>query len=423
MLKMRRMWRGSSLAFLFVTVFVDMIGYGIVIPLLPFYVQQYAPGAVLIGLLGCLYATMQFFGGPFLGGLSDRVGRRPVLLLCLFGTSLAYLLLGLADKLPLLVAAVTLAGGASGTLATAQAYIVDSTEPAHRARGLGLIGAAFGLGLIVGPVLGGLLSLVSLGAPAFAASALALVNVAFGFLILPESLPSMRRTSTPILRLNPFTQLGSMLGMVSIRALLLAVFFLNLSFTGLLTNFPLFSNVRFGWNATANALFFFAFVGACAVLTQGVLLGKLQPRFGEKWLLLGGLALMALNLGLIALVPSGPLLYPVVGILAIGTGLAIPALTTLISRRVSEREQGKVMGGQQAILSMTLVLGPLISGLAFDHLGVPSPYWIGGLLAALALLVAATALPNHSAVLAGRHIVEPLFSGRRSLLKPRKPRA
>ena len=389
-MKMHRTWRGSSLAFLFVTVFVDMIGYGIVIPLLPFYVQQYAPGAVLIGLLGSLYAAMQFFGGPFLGGLSDRVGRRPVLLLCLFGTSLAYLLLGLADTLPLLVAAVALAGGASGTLATAQAYIADSTEPADRARGLGLIGAAFGLGLIAGPVLGGLFSLFSLSAPAFAASALALVNVIFGFLILPESLPIMRRTSTPILRLNPFTQLGSMLGMVSIRALLLTVFLLNLSFAGLLTNFPLFSNVRFGWDATANA-FFFAFVGACAVLTQGVLLGKLQPRFGEKRLLLGGLALMALNLSLIALVPSAPLLYPVVGILAIGIGLAIPALTALISRRVSEREQGKVMGGQQAILSLTLILGPLISGLAFDYLGVPSPYWIGGLLAALALLVAAAA--------------------------------
>ena len=423
MLKMRRMWRGSPLVFLFVTVFVDMLGYGIVIPLLPFYVQQYAAGAVLIGLLGSLYAAMQFFGGPFLGGLSDRVGRRPVLLLCLFGTSLAYLLLGLADTLLLLVAAVALAGGASGTLATAQAYIADSTSPTDRARGLGLIGAAFGLGLITGPVLGGLLSLFSLSAPAFAASALALINVAFGFLILPESLPIMRRTSTPILHLNPVTQLGSMLGMVSIRALLLTVFLLNLSFAGLLTNFPLFSNVRFGWDATANA-FFFAFVGACVVLTQGVLLGKLQPRFGEKRLLLGGLALMALNLSLIALVPFGPLLYPVVGILAIGTGLAIPALTALISRRVSEREQGKVMGGQQAILSLTLILGPLISGLAFDHLGVPSPYWIGGLLAALALLVSAAALlPNHSAILAGRNIVKPFFSGRRSLRKPRKPGA
>lgn len=421
-MKIHRTWRGSPLAFLFVTVFVDMIGYGIVIPLLPFYAQQYAPGAVLIGLLGSLYAAMQFFGGPFLGGLSDRAGRRPVLLLCLFGTSLAYLLLGLANTLPLLVAAVVLAGGTSGTLATAQAYIADSTSPADRARGLGLLGAAFGLGLIGGPVLGGLLSLFSLSAPAFAASALALTNVAFGLLVLPESLPIARRTSTPILRLNPLTQLGSVLGMVSIRTLLLAVFLLNLSFAGLLTNFPLFSNVRFGWDATANA-FFFAFVGACAVLTQGVLLGKLQPRFGEERLLPGGLALMALNLCLIALVPSGPLLYPVVGILAIGTGLAIPSLTALISRRVSEREQGKIMGGQQAILSLTLILGPLISGLAFDHLGVPSPYWIGGLLAALALLVSAAALlPNDSAILAG-NIGKPFFFRRRSLRKPRKPGA
>src|SRR5215210_28831 len=398
---MRSMWRGSSLAFLFITVFVDMIGYGIVIPLLPFYVQQYVPGAVLIGLLGSLYAAMQFFGGPFQGGLSDRIGRRPVLLLCLFGTSLAYLLLGLADTLLLLVAAVALAGAAGGTLATAQAYIADSTEPADRARGLGLIGAAFGLGLIAGPVLGGTLSLFSLGAPAFAASALALCNMAFGFFVLPESLPIMSRTPTPILRLNPISQLGGVLGISGIRTLLLAVFLLNLSFAGLLTNFPLFSNVRFGWDATANA-FFFAFVGVCAVLTQGVLLGRLQPRFGEKRLLLGGLTLMALNLVLMALIPFGWMLYPVVGILAVGTGLAIPSLTALISRRVSEREQGKVMGGQQAILSLTLILGPVIAGLAFDHLGVPAPYWIGGLLATLALLAASLILlPEHRPLLAG----------------------
>ena len=386
-----RPWRRSPLLFLFVTVFVDMIGYGIVIPLLPFYVRQYTSGAVLIGLLGSLYAAMQFVGGPFLGGLSDLVGRRPVLLLCLSGASLAYLLLGLADTLLLLVAAVALAGGVGGTQATAQAYIADSTESEDRARGLGLIGAAFGLGLIAGPVLGGLLSVLSLGAPAFAASALALGNVAFGFFILPESLPVERRAPTPILRLNPVSQLGGVLKMSGIRALLLAVFLLNLSFAGLLTNFPLFSNARFGWDATGNA-FFFAFVGVCAVLTQGVLLGRLQPPFGEERLLLGGLSLMALNLDLMAVVPSGWMLYPVVGILAVGTGLAIPSLTALISRRVSEHEQGKVMGGQQAILSLTLILGPVIAGLAFDHLGVPAPYWIGGFLAVLALLVAAATL-------------------------------
>jgi MFS transporter, DHA1 family, tetracycline resistance protein len=379
--------RGSPLVFLFVTVFVDMVGYGLVIPLLPFYTRQHAAGAALVGLLGSLYAAMQFVGGPFLGGLSDRVGRRPVLILCLLGASFAYLLLGLAETLVLLFAAVVLAGAASGTLATAQAYIADSTPPERRAQGLGLIGAAFGLGLMAGPALGGLLSLYSLHTPAFAASALALANATFGLLILPESLLPKRRMPTPILRLNPVSQLRRVLGLVSIRGLLLTVFLLNLSFAGLLVNFPLFSNARFGWGATANA-FFFAFVGVCAVLTQGVLIGRLQPRLGDERLLLLGISLVALDLGLVALVPFGFLLYPVVGVLALGVGLAIPALTALISRRVSGREQGRLMGGLQAILSLTLIVGPVIAGLAFDHLGVPAPYWIGALLAALALLVA-----------------------------------
>jgi MFS family permease len=413
-------WRRSPLLFLFITVFIDMIGYGIVIPLLPFYARQYASGAVLIGLLGSLYAAVQFVGGPFLGGLSDRVGRRPVLLLCLTGASLAYLLLGLADTLLVLVAAVTLAGGAGGTQATAQAYIADSTMPEDRARGLGLIGAAFGLGLIGGPVLGGLLSLFSIGAPAFAASALALSNVAFGFFIVPESLPVERRASTPIFRLNPISQLGGVLKIGDIRMLLLTVFLLNLSFAGLLTNFPLFSYVRFGWDATSNA-FFFAFVGVCAVLTQGVLLGRLQLLFGEGWLLLGGLSLVALNLALMALVPAGWILYPVVGVLAVGTGLAIPSLTSLISRRVSGREQGKVMGGQQAILSLTLILGPVIAGLAFDHLDVSAPYWIGGFLAISALLVvAATLFPQRRERFAEQNVAK-IFRGVNDIRKPREP--
>ena len=405
---MNRAWRGSSLVFLFVTVFVDMVGYGLVVPLLPFYTRQHAAGAALVGVLGSLYAAMQFVGGPFLGGLSDRVGRRPVLILCLLGASFAYLLLGLAETLVLLFAAVVLAGAASGTLATAQAYIADSTPPEHRARGLGLIGAAFGLGLMAGPALGGLLSLYSLQTPAFAASALALANATFGLLKLPESLPPKLRMPTPILLLNPVSQLRGTLGMAGIRGLLLTVFLLNLSFAGLLVNFPLFSNARFGWGATANA-FFFAFVGVCAVLTQGLLIGRLQPRLGEERLLLVGLSLMALDLGLVALVPFGPLLYPVVGVLALGAGLAIPSLMALISRRVSGREQGRLMGGMQAILSLTLILGPVISGLAFDYLGVPAPYWIGALLAALALAVAVAALlPNRRSTMGG---IEDLTGG------------
>jgi MFS family permease len=389
--------RRSPLVFLFVTVFVDMIGYGIVVPLLPFYAGLYASGAVLVGLLGSLYAAMQFAGGPFLGGLSDRHGRRPVLLLCLLGTSLAYLLLGLAQTLASLVLAVVLAGAASGTLATAQAYIADSTAKEDRARGLGLIGAAFGLGLMAGPALGGLLSLHSLSAPALFASALALTNCAFGYLTLPESHAPHLRRKVPLLRLDPISQLARILKMRNVRPLLVAVLLLNLALAGLVNNFPLFSHVRFGWGTTSNA-FFFAFVGVCAVVTQGFLIGRLQPRFGESRLLIGGLALVSLNLVLVALVPSGVLLYPILGLLALGMGFAIPSLTAIISNRTPAETQGRLMGGMQAILSLAMILGPATAGLAFDHLGIPAPYLIGGTLALLALFVSgADLLPGRRA--------------------------
>ena len=392
------MRRPAATTFLFVTVFVDMLGYGLVVPLLPFYAGGLANGALLVGVLGSLYAAMQFFGGPFLAGLSDRVGRRPVLVVCLLGASLAYALLGLAGTFALVVVAVALAGAAGGTQATAQAFIADSTPPEDRARGLGLVGAAFGLGLMAGPMLGGLLSLHSLQAPALAASGLALLNAAFGLFVLPESLPESRRSRTPLLRLDPFSGLIRTARMGGTGPLLLAVFLLNLSFAGLLTNFPLFSGVRFGWGASENA-FFFAFVGACAVLTQGLLVGRTQRRFGETKLAFGGLSVTALCLALVGLSPSGWLLYPVVGALAIGAGLAIPALTALLSRRAPSEEQGRLMGGVQAVLSLALISGPLMAGAAFDDLGAPAPYVIGAVLAALALPAVALSLPKERGVL------------------------
>ena len=234
------MRRPPATAFLFVTVFVDMLGYGLVVPLLPFYAGGLANGALFVGTLGSLYAAMQFFGGPFLAGLSDRTGRHPVLVTCLLGASLAYALLGLAETLALVVAAVALAGLAGGTQATAQAFVADSTAPENRAAGLGIIGAAFGLGLMAGPLIGGLLGLYSLHAPALVASGLALANAAFGLFVLPESLPAERRSLTPLLRLDPVSGLVATVRMGGTGPLLLAVLLLNLSFDGLPTNFPLF---------------------------------------------------------------------------------------------------------------------------------------------------------------------------------------
>lgn len=377
------MRRPPATAFLFVTVFVDMLGYGLVVPLLPFYAGGLASGALLVGTLGSLYAAMQFFGGPFLAGLSDRTGRRPVLVTCLLGASLAYALLGLAQTFVLVVAAVALAGLAGGTQATAQAYVADSTTPEDRAAGLGIIGAAFGLGLMAGPFLGGLLGLHSLHAPALAASGLALANAAFGLFVLPESLPGELRSRAPLLRLDPVSGLVATVRMGGTGPLLLAVLLLNLSFAGLLTNFPLFSAVRFGWGVPENA-FFFAFVGCCAVLTQGLLVGRMRRRFGEAWLAFWGLAATATCLVLVGASGSGWMLFPLVGTLAVGAGLAIPALTALLSRRAPAEEQGRLMGGVQAVLSFALIAGPLMAGAAFDELGTPAPYFIGGALAALA---------------------------------------
>jgi MFS family permease len=184
--------------------------------------------------------------------------------------------------------------------------------------------------------------------------------------------------------LAPVKNIWRVLSLPAIRILLLVVFLFNLSFAGLLTNFPLFSEARFGWGPATNA-FFFAFVGVCAVVTQGFLIGRGTAKFGEGNLLVAGLSVAAVGFAAMAAAPSSWMLYPVVGGMAVGIGLAIPSLASLISRRVSGDEQGRLMGGQQAILSSTLILGPIVAGLSFDVVGVSAPYFIGSLLAGGAL--------------------------------------
>lgn len=362
------------------------------IPLLPYYVQQQDAGGFAAGALGSLYALMQLVSGPILGELSDRHGRRPVLLVCLFGTAMAYLFLGLANSLALIFCAVALDGITGGNLTTAYAYIADSTTSENRARGMGLVGAAFGLGLMAGPALGGVLSAYGLGVPAFVACAIALANVLFGWLVLPESLPpEKRKTVNETRALNWITQLRGVVALPSIRALLLVMFLLNLAFAGLQTNFPLFSQARFGWDSLRNG-FFFAFVGVCAVLIQGVLFGKIQPVLGEKKLVIGGLGLMTASLAAIAMVPNDWMVYPIVALGALGSGTSIPSLTSLVSQRVGASEQGRLMGGTQAILSLAMIVGPSIAGASFDAIAIAAPYWIGSVFAALALVIAYRAL-------------------------------
>ena len=398
----------SPLVFIFLTVFIDLLGVGIVLPLLPFYVkliEATSPAwmstnhALIVGALTASYSLFQFLCTPVLGALSDRFGRRPVLLFSLMGTAFAYVLFGLADRFTplgaeavlavLFVARIT-AGSTGGSISTAQAYIADVTTPETRARGLGMIGAAFGLGFMLGPAIGGLLSSVSLSAPAFAAAALTVANVIFGYFKLPESLPAERR-SERLASINPLRRLSAVVGRQSIRPLLAGVLLLNLAFASMQSNFAVFSAARFGYGPTQIA-FIFAFIGVMAVLMQGFLLRKLVPLFGEARLAVTGMALMSAGFVLVASVPTAWLLYPAVGVIAIGSSMANPNLTSLISRRVSSREQGSVLGGTQALTSLTMVIGPLVSGLLFDKVGQAAPYLTGALLIAGAASVLFAAL-------------------------------
>jgi MFS transporter, DHA1 family, tetracycline resistance protein len=375
-----------SLTFIFITVFVDMLGYSMILPLLPFFVQAQGGDAVLAGGLQSLYAFLQLFSGPILGSLSDRYGRKPILVACLFGTAMAYTMFGLANSILILFLAVLLDGLTGNNLSTSFTYVADITTPDERSRGMGIVSAAFGLGLMAGPALGGLLSDYGLFVPAFAAAGIAFVNTIYGILILPESLPPEKRSQHKP-TLNFISQLQIVFNIQNIRLLLLSVFFLNFAFAGLQTNFPLFSNARFDWDPRQNGILF-AFVGMVSVFVQGFLFGRLQPKVGEVRLSLIGLVFLSLGMAGIALAPQPWMIYPIVAIAACGSSLSIPAISGMISNRVPSNEQGRLMGGNQVLFSLTAILGPAVAGLSFERIGISAPYWIGSGLALIALYFA-----------------------------------
>ncbi len=381
-----------SFFIILVSVFVDMLGYGIMLPLLPFFVQAQDGGAAIAGGLMSMYSTIQLVSGPILGALSDRYGRKPILLFCLLGTAISYLLLGLANSLLIIFLAVFIDGLTGSNLTLAHAYVADTTTAENRAKGINYSQLAFGLGIMAGPILGGLLSGYGLSIPALVASFLAFANTAFGFFFLPESLSPERRETKPFSQVFSWAgQFTSIFRQKNIQNFLVVLFLLNLAFAGLQTNFPLFSNARFGWTPAQNS-YFYLYVGLCGVIVQGVLFAKLQARFGESKLIPVGLTCMVIGLAGMAFVPAAWMIFPAVAVVALGTGISIPSLTALVSLRVPENEQGRLMGGNQTLLAFTNIFGPAIAGISFDVIAISAPYWLGSLFSAFALMVAIVAL-------------------------------
>ncbi len=391
----------SRLVFIFVTILIDKIGSSIIIPVLPFLVGQFRDDALTLGLLTASFSVAQFLATPIIGALSDRHGRRPVMLVCILGTTVAYSLFGIAGSLWVIYLSRLIDGATGGVPATAQAYIADVSAPKDRAKNFGITGAAFGLGFTLGPALGGFLANYSLELPIFIAAFLALLNFIWGCLSLPESLPvEKRQPKLAIKDFNPIAQLNRMFRKPELRGLLLCFFLFNFIFTGFSSVFVLFLNKRFDWGPSQAAMVF-VLIGVVSTVVQGGLIRKLVPKYGEAKLAVTGLALVAVAFGLTLLIPQqGWGLYGGVyltqAMLAVGVGLLLPVLRALISNRVSDREQGRTIAGTQSLRSIASIAGPICAGLVFDHLGILSPFWLGGLLMLVALALAAMSLKSGS---------------------------
>jgi DHA1 family tetracycline resistance protein-like MFS transporter len=372
----------SPLPILFLTVFIDMVGFGIVVPVLPLYTERFGASPFTTGLLLAVYSGMGFIFSPVVGALSDRIGRRSILLLSTIGQATGFFIMGAATTLLWLFIARTIDGIFGANVSATQAYVADVTPPQDRSRALGLLGAAFGLGFICGPMLGGVLSLISLSAPFYFAGALAAANAVLIFFILPESLPLENRSG---LNQETFVTLFREGRGRVIVPLMAAYFFMMAGFSIMTAFFAIFTEDRFGYNASANG-YIFAGVGVISVIVQGAMIGRLIKNFTEKGIALTGVALLACSMFAL------PLVQTLTTLLLVGTGIAVgnsfinPTMNGLVSRSVNKYWQGRVLGLMQACASLGRFFGPLIGGwfLVFNPRRTldfgKAPFWISGAL-------------------------------------------
>ena len=377
----------ESRAILFVTVFIHLLGFGIIIPLLPYYAETYGATGITVGLLTTSFSFCQFLFAPVWGRLSDRIGRRPVLIGSLVVTGVSYLVYAAATSLTLLFASRMLAGVAGAVLSTAQAYVADTTTPENRTRGMGLIGAAFGMGFIFGPALGGILSRWGFAAPAYASAALAFVAAGFAFFRLTESLPPEVRAETAAARRRRAT-LREALARPVVGTVLALFFTATLCFAGMEAILALFSQRYFGWGPHQIG-YLFAYVGVIAAAMQMGVVGALVRRFGERALVRAGLALMGAAFVGAGLAPPLPLFLVVMGLIAVASGMLTPSLSGLISLATPPDEQGGILGIYQSLGSLARAVGPFFGGLVFDVVSPGAPLWMAGIVLWIAALAAA----------------------------------
>ena len=387
--------RGAAVAFIFVTILLDMFALGVILPILPKLVESFvdndtARAARIFGLFGTVWALMQFVFSPVLGSLSDRFGRRPVVLLSNFGLGLDYVLMALAPSLIWLFVGRVISGITSASISTAFAYIADITPVDRRAAMFGKMGAAFGAGFVVGPAIGGLLGGLDPRLPFWVAAGLSFANTIYGLLILPESLPRDRRTPFHWKSANPVGALHLLRSDRTLAGLSVVNFFAQLAHVVLPSTFVLYATYRYGWSASTVG-FTLALVGVCAMVVQGAGTGPIVRRLGERNALVLGLGSGAAGFLIFAIAPTGPLFWIGIPVMALW-GISGAALQALNTQLVRPEQQGQLQGATSSVQSLSQLVGPFIFALTFAYfIGPQAPVHLPGaaFLLASALLVLA----------------------------------
>ena len=401
--------RGGAVIFIFVTILLDTLALGVIIPILPKLVESFvdndtASAAKIFGVFGAAWALMQFFFSPILGGLSDRFGRRPVVLLSNFGLAPDYVLMALAPSLAWLFVGRVISGITSASISTSFAYIADITPPEKRAAVFGKVGAAFGAGFILGPAIGGLLGGMDPRLPFWVAAGLSFANTLYGFLILPESLPSDRRSPFRWKSANPLGSLHLLRSDRVLAGLSLANFFGQVAHVVLPSTFVLYATYRYGWDAATVGLTL-ALVGVCAMVVQGAGIGPIVSRLGERRALLLGLGCGAIGFLIFGMAPTGPLFWLGIPVMAFW-GVAGAATQSLMTRLVAPDQQGQLQGATNSVQSVSQLVGPFLFTLTFAYfIGAQAPaklpgapFLLASALLLLALVIAARTLATTTQV-------------------------
>ena len=385
--------RRSSLPIVYLAVFVDLLGFGIILPILPFYAEKFGANGLWIGAILTAYSAAQFVSALFLGRLSDRIGRRPVLLASLLGSALSLTASGFANSLVLLLLSRLIAGAFGGSITTAQAYVADVTTPSERTKYMGLLGASIGMGFVFGPGIGAALSGFGFSTAAFVAAGIAALNFLVGIVKLPESrVPGQADAVRRSFRLE---DVKAALSQPTLGSALLSTFISTIAFVAMEATFALFGQVRFGLNPAGLGIIF-TLVGIVVAVVQGGLIGRLHLRYDDRTLAGAGAVAMGVAFFLIPLMPSLTGAVVILGLLAAGQGLVSPTLSSLISQSSDVGEQGQTLGIGQSLSAGARAVGPLLAGWLYDR-SIALPYLLAAALMLLVVwLISRAAAPSRS---------------------------